>query len=153
MTARTFVLAATAVISLTLGGCGLAPDGSPSASPTPTSTVSAEPMPVFLPEGDAQDNKTFFDRILSGVATADQKQPGRAMVNALVRAGFRKKSIQLTPDRTRTDLEADSVIVAIRMGRSCLIGQRTNHRKYYSSIETALKTGGCLVGTTRKINW
>jgi hypothetical protein len=153
MTARTFVLAATAVISLTLGGCGLGPDGSPSASPTPTSTVSAEPMPVFLPEGDAQDNKTFFDRILSGVATADQKQPGRAMVNALVRAGFRKKSIQLTPDRTRTDLEADSVIVAIRMGRSCLIGQRTNERKYYSSIETALKTGGCLVGTTRKINW
>jgi hypothetical protein len=153
MTARTFVLAATAVISLTLGGCGLGPDGSPSASPTPTSTVSAEPMPVFLPEGDAQDNKTFFDRILSGVATADQKQPGRAMVNALVRAGFRKKSIQLTPDRTRTDLEADSVIVAIRMGRSCLIGQRTNDRKYYSSIETALKTGGCLVGTTRKINW
>jgi len=153
MTARTFVLAATAVISLTLGGCGLGPDGSPSASPTPTSTVSTEPMPVFLPEGDAQDNKTFFDRILSGVATADQKQPGRAMVNALVRAGFRKKSIQLTPDRTRTDLEADSVIVAIRMGRSCLIGQRTNHRKYYSSIETALKTGGCLVGTTRKINW
>ena len=110
-------------------------------------------MPVFLPEGDAQDNKTFFDRILSGVATADQKQPGRAMVNALVRAGFRKKSIQITPDRTRTDLEADSVIVAIRMGRSCLIGQRTNDRKYYSSIETALKTGGCLVGTTRKINW
>jgi hypothetical protein len=153
MTARTFVLAATAIISLTLGGCGLGPDGSPSASPTPTSTVSAEPMPVFLPEGDAQDNKTFFDRILSGVATADQKQPGRAMVNALVRAGFRKKSIQLTPDRTRTDLEADSVIVAIRMGRSCLIGQRTNDRKYYSSIETALKTGGCLVGTTRKINW
>jgi hypothetical protein len=153
MTARTFVLAATAVISLTLGGCGLGPDGSPSASPTPTSTVSAEPMPVFLPEGDAQDNKTFFDRILSGVATADQKQPGRAMVNALVRAGFRKKSIQLTPDRTRTDLEADSVIVAIRMGRSCLIGQRTNDRKYYSSIESALKTGGCLVGTTRKINW
>jgi hypothetical protein len=153
MTARTFVLAATAVISLTLGGCGLGPDGSPSASPTPTSTVSAEPMPVFLPEGDAQDNKTFFDRILSGVATAHQKQPGRAMVNALVRAGFRKKSIQITPDRTRTDLEADSVIVAIRMGRSCLIGQRTNDRKYYSSIETALKTGGCLVGTTRKINW
>ena len=153
MTARTFVLAATAVISLTLGGCGLGPDGSPSASPTPTSTVSTEPMPVFLPEGDAQDNKTFFDRILSGVATADQKQPGRAMVNALVRAGFRKKSIQITPDRTRTDLEADSVIVAIRMGRSCLIGQRTNDRKYYSSIETALKTGGCLVGTTRKINW
>ena len=153
MTARTFVLAATAVISLALGGCGLGPDGSPSASPTPTSTVSAEPMPVFLPEGDAQDNKTFFDRILSGVATADQKQPGRAMVNALVRAGFRKKSIQITPDRTRTDLEADSVIVAIRMGRSCLIGQRTNDRKYYSSIETALKTGGCLVGTTRKINW
>lgn len=155
MTARAFVLATSAVISLALGGCALGPDRSPSATPTPTSTpaASAEPVLVFLPDGDAEDNKAFFDRVLSRVATIDQKQPGKTMVNALVRAGFRKKSMQLTPDRTKTDLEADSVIVSVQINRSCLIGQRTNDKKYFSSIETALKTGGCLVGATREIDW
>jgi hypothetical protein len=153
MTARTFVFTAAAVISLTLSGCAFDPSGTPSATPTPTATASAEPAPLFQPEGDAQDNKAFFDWVLSGVSVIDQKQPGRAMVNALVRGGFRKKSIEITPDRTKTDLVADSVIVAVKMGRSCLVGQRTSDKKYYSSIETALKTGGCLIGATRKIDW
>jgi len=153
MTARAFVLATSAVISLALGGCALGPDATPSVTPTPTPTASAEPMLVFLPDGDAQDNKAYFDRVLSRVAAIDQKQPGKTMVNALVRAGFRKKSMQLTPDRTKTNLEADSVIVSVQINRSCLIGQRTNDEKYFSSIETALKTGGCLVGATREIDW
>lgn len=75
------------------------------------------------------------------------------MVNALVRAGFRKKSMQVTQDRTKTNLVADSVIVAIRIDRSCLIGQRTMGREYFSTIESVLKTGGCLIGATRKIDW
>ena len=149
MTARTFALAATAVMSLALGGCALGPN----ANATPTPTGSAEPAPVFVPDGDAQDNKVFFDHVLSGVATIDQKQPGRAMVNALVSAGFRKGSIQVTEDLTKTQIPADSVIVAVRINRSCLVGQRTNDKEYFSSIESALKTGGCLVGTTRVIDW
>ncbi len=116
-------------------------------------TVSSASVPVFLPDGDAQDNKAYFDWVLSDVATSDQKQPGRTMVDALVSAGFRKNSIQVTPDVTKTDLPADSVIVAVRVARSCLIGQRTSDREYFSSIESALKTGGCLIGTTRTIDW
>jgi hypothetical protein len=151
MTARTFALAATTVISLTMGGCSLAPNATSSVAPTPTASVA--PEPVFQAEGDAQDNKAYFDWVLSAVATSDQKQPGRAMVDALVSAGFRKGSIQVTPDLTKTNLPADSVIVAVRVTRSCLIGQRTNDREYFSSIESALKTGGCLVGVTRTIDW
>ncbi|CAB4862176.1 unannotated protein [freshwater metagenome] len=151
MTARTFALAVATVISLTLGGCSLGLNATPNATPTPTG--SAEPAPVFVPGGDAQDNKVFFDHVLSGVATIDQKQPGRAMVNALVSAGFRKGSIQVTEDLTKTQIPADSVIVAVRINRSCLVGQRTNDKEYFSSIESALKTGGCLVGTTRVIDW
>jgi hypothetical protein len=153
MTARTFVLAATTVISLALGGCSLGSNPTPSTASTPTPTVSDAPAPVFLPEGDAQDNKAYFDWVVSAVATSDHKEPGRAMVDALVSAGFRKGSIQVTPDVTKTDLPADSVIVAVRVTRSCLIGQRTNDREYFSSIESALKTGGCLVGVTRTIDW
>ncbi len=151
MTARTLFLAVPAVISLALAGCSLGPNGTPSATPMPT--VSSAPVPVYLPDGDAQDNKAYFDWVLSDVATSDQNQPGRTMVDALVSAGFRKNSIQVTPDVTKTDLPADSVIVAVRVARSCLIGQRTNDREYFSSIESALKTGGCLIGTTRTIDW
>ena len=153
MTTRTFVLVATVVGSLTLGGCALGPDIEPSATPSPTPTASADPAPPFFPEGDAQDNKAYFDWVLEELAARDSGQPGRAMVNALDRAGFRKKSMQVTQDRTKTNLVADSVIVAVRMGRSCLIGQRTDDKKYYSTIEPVLKTGGCLIGTTRKIDW
>ena len=149
MTARTFALAATAVMSLALGGCALGPNATPNATPSSTTATAL----AFLRDGDAQDNKVIFDQILSGVATIDQQHPGRAMVDALVSAGFRKKSIQVTEDLTKTNIPADSVIVSVRIDRSCLIGQRTNDREYFSSIESALKTGGCLIGTTRTIDW
>ena len=153
MTARTFVLAAATVMPLALGGCSLGSNATPGATSTPTPTVSAAPAPVFLPDGDAQDNKAYFDWALSAVVTSDQRQPGKALVDSLVSAGFQKKSIQVTEDLTKTKIPADSVIVAVQIKRSCLIGQRTNEREYFSSIESALKTGGCLVGTTRKIDW
>ena len=151
MTARTFALAATTVMSLALGGCSLGTLAASNATPTPTE--SAVPEPVFLPDGDAQDNKVYFDWVLSEVATREHRQPGKALVDALVGAGFKKASIQVTEDLTKTQIPADSVIVAVRINRSCLVGQRTNDKEYFSSIESALKTGGCLVGTTRVIDW
>ena len=149
MTARTFALAVATVISLALGGCAVGPNATPNATPSSTTATAL----AFLRDGDAQDNKVIFDQLLSGVATIDQQHPGRAMVDALVSAGFRKKSIQVTEDLTKTNIPADSVIVSVRIDRSCLIGQRTNDREYFSSIESALKTGGCLIGTTRTIDW
>ena len=149
MTARTFALAVATVISLALGGCAVGPNATPNATPSSTTATAL----AFLRDGDAQDNKVIFDQLLSGVATTDQQHPGRAMVDALVSAGFRKKSIQVTEDLTKTNIPADSVIVSVRIDRSCLIGQRTKAGEYFSSIESALKTGGCLIGTTRIIDW
>ena len=149
MTARTFALAVATVISLALAGCAVGPNATPNATPSSTTATTL----VFLRDGDAQDNKVIFDQILSGVATIDQQHPGRAMVDALVSAGFRKNSIQVTEDLTKTKIPADSVIVSVRINRSCLIGQRTKAGEYFSSIEGALKTGGCLIGTTRIIDW
>jgi hypothetical protein len=152
MTSRTALFSAAAVIALVLAGCSGANPG-PTATPTPTPTATAAPPPVFVPDGDAQDNKAFFDWVLQNTASADQKNPSRAMVNALVRAGFSKKKMQVTPHLTRTKLEADSVIVSVQINRSCLIGQRAANGDYFSTIETALKTGGCLIGTTLPIDW
>jgi hypothetical protein len=149
MTARALFLSAVAVISLAVTGC--AADVVPIATPTPTETAAN--IPSFQPEGDAFANKVYFDWVLEPVATANQDQPGKALVNALVHAGFPKRNMQVTFDLTQTKVVADSVIVAVRVGSSCLIGQRTVGKDYYSTIETALSTGGCLIGITRKIDW
>jgi hypothetical protein len=152
MTSRIALFSAAAVMALVLGGCATV-GVEPTATPTPTATASAAPEPVYVPDGDAQDNKAFFDWVLLPVASADQVNPSRAMVNALVRAGFSKKKMQVTPHLTRTKLEADSVIVSVQINRSCLIGQRAVNGEYFSTIETALKTGGCLIGSTMEIDW
>jgi PBP1b-binding outer membrane lipoprotein LpoB len=151
MTSRTALFSAAAVMALVLAGCSSA-IVEPSASPTPTPTATAVP-PEYFPDGDAQDNKAFFDWVLLPVASADQKNASRAMVNALERAGFSKKKMQVTPHLTKTNLEADSVIVSVEIKRSCLIGQRSANGEYFSTIETALKTGGCLIGSTLDIDW
>lgn len=152
MTSRIAFFSAAAVMTLVLGSCSTL-GAEPTATPTPTETAVAAPPPVYSPDGDAQDNKAFFDWVLLPVATADQVNPSRAMVNALVRAGFSKKKMQVTPHLTRTKLEADSVIVSVQINRSCLIGQRAVNGEYFSTIETALKTGGCLIGSTLEIDW
>ncbi len=139
-------------MALVLAGCA-EPAAEPTPTPTPTPTATAGPPPVYLPDGDAQDNKAFFDWVLLPVANAKHKNPSTALVNALVRAGFPKREMQVTPHLTRTQLEADSVIVSVQIKRSCLIGQRAANGDYFSTIEAALKTGGCLIGSTLEIDW
>jgi hypothetical protein len=152
MTSRSALFSAAAVMALILGGCATT-DVEPTATPTPTATAADAPPPVYIPDGDAQDNKAFFDWVLLPVASGNHPNPSRALVNALVKAGFPKKKIQVTPHLTRTQLEADSVIVSVQINRSCLIGQRSLKGEYFSTIETALKTGGCLIGSTLEIDW
>lgn len=164
MTLRTpLALVAALGLSLVVALTGCATSSVPgstspspgAATPSPSSTaVDAVPNELrYQRNGNAFDNKAYFDSVLRKVAESSQDMPGRAMVNALVRAGFRKSDMQLTPDTTKTGLAADSVIVAVRIRQSCLIGQRTVNREYFSSVESGLKIGGCLVGVLRKIDW
>jgi hypothetical protein len=139
----------TIAVVLSITGCSMfggSPTETPSATPTPTATTALE----YLPDGNAFDNKSYFDQVLRPVAEAGQKTPGRAMVSALVAAGFDRHAISLTPDLTRTGLDADSVFVAVRIDTLCLIGQRTNSKNFYSSVESELKIGSCLIGNTSK---
>ncbi len=108
---------------------------------------------MFLPEGTAFDNKAFFDQVLRPVAEASHPSPSHAMVDALVAAGFLKNAMQATPDKTKTGLDADSVFVAVKIDKLCLVAQRTSGREFTSSVESALKSGDCLIGNTQKIDW
>jgi hypothetical protein len=151
---RTIAVSLVIVSALALGGCAPAPVASPSATPTPSISVDPfGPKPEFFPEGTAVDNKPLFDWVLGHAVLIETKDPGKQMAKALIAEGFRAKQMQLTVSKTGTGSPADSVIISVQIGTSCLLGQRMLDKSYASTIETAVASGGCLVGKTRKIKW
>ncbi|MEP6478509.1 MAG: hypothetical protein ABJB03_03895 [Rhodoglobus sp.] len=140
-----------------LTGCGPSkPMPTPSASPSPTPTASPTPVapPTFKPDGTAAQNRKYFDYSMkkySDVAVLT-KADGQSMVDWLVNAGFAKADMEVTPDETSVGLDADAIIVSVRIGDGCLIGQ-INSSGYHSELGHTLGTGKCLVGQTRPIDW
>lgn len=171
MTSRlgtTAVLAlAGAAILVGLIGCTAAPsDSDPTSSPpstggsatggaaaaTPAPTTGAPP--TFRPELSAEENLASFDAVNLQVVAANASAGGRDFIDALVAAGFDRSQMQLTPDRTSVDLQADSAQFAVLVHDECLIGQYgPASGGYHSAVRPALGTGGCLVGRTRPIDW
>lgn len=150
-------LAAIIVASSALAVAGCAPaDVIETAVPTPTPSVSVDPFgpkPDFFPDGTAVDNKPLFDWVLGHAVLIDAVDPGKAMAKALIAEGFLAKNMQLTRSKTGTGKPADSVVISVQIGSSCLMGQRMADKSYYSTIESALKSGGCLIGEKREVTW
>ena len=138
-------LAAVAV----LAGCTSQPSPVPSASPTLPADAAAV---VLTPESSVEDARVVFDRTVTELMAQDPAPDGRAVVDALVAAGFDKASLQVTPDTTYTGREADSVQFSALRGESCLVGQ-VAAGTYAAQTAPVLGTGACLVGTTRAVDW
>ena len=77
---------------------------------------------------------------------------GRSIIDNLVRAGFAKSAMQVTPDRTPIGNATDSIEFSVRIETQCLIGQSSGG-SYTSLVAPALADGSCLVGKTRTIDW
>lgn len=119
------------------------------ASPSPT--VAAKP--VYLAAGTAIENKPYFDLVNTAFFDANGSALGRQIIDNLVAAGFTKSDMQVTPDRTSIGSGTDSILFAVKIGTSCLIGQHGGGG-YSSTLAPVLTTGGpCLIGITRQINW
>ncbi|MEO8727560.1 MAG: hypothetical protein ABI383_15725 [Acidobacteriaceae bacterium] len=125
---------------------------SASSSPQLSASPSVAPILGYLSSGTAQANKPYFDSITSALIAANNSVDGKAIIDSLVTAGFDKANMQLTPDKTSINGNADSVLFSVRIGNSCLLGQHSG-AEYVSSVQAALKSGNCLVGQTRAINW
>jgi len=41
----------------------------------------------------------------------------------------------------------------VMIENSCLIGQKAMDGRTFTSLDSALATGGCLIGITRQIDW
>lgn len=121
---------------------------SASAAPSPTAT----PEPEFDPQGTAEDNLAFFNKVNKDLVRADGSLDGRSFIDNLVDAGFAKASMEVTPDRTSINVDADQVQFSVRINGTCLIGQYGGG-KYNGVAADLLGTGKCLIGTTRPIDW
>jgi hypothetical protein len=150
---RAGIVAAFALLTLTLAGCLDAPEPTPTPTPTATTSVPSEPAePQIDLEGSARDNLEFFDQINTELIAAGGALDGRAFIDNLVAAGYPKADMEVTNDRTAINGAADNIQFAIRLGGTCLIGQYGNIG-YASTTGDLLSTGRCLVGATRPINW
>ncbi len=156
MQARRIPLAAAVLLlSLALSGCSPAapaPSRKPSsASASPGASATPAPTPGYRPDGTAAANKAWFDAVNTKLFAANGAANGRAIIDSLVAAGFDKSAMQVTPDKTSINGGVDSILFSVRIGDSCLLGQSGGG--YSSAVEPALKSGLCLIGKTRAIDW
>lgn len=143
----------TAAVSL-LSGCFLL------EGPTPETPERVKPElpPVtgFDPDGSAEDNWPYFTQVLTEFAEDDAKVNGKNVVNAVVDSGFDPETMQVSFDRTKTDLVADNIFVSVLIDEACLIGQVvTGDREVVTEVLPAVGPDKdiCLIGETREIDF
>lgn len=139
-----------------LAGCssadagGLDPVPSVPSSASPASNAPA-PRPSLDPSRPAKDNLAYFDLTVKALLHKNPAASGAAVIDALAAAGFDRADMQVTPDRTAADLEADSIQFSVRFNGECLVGQRgPEDNGYHSMVAPLLGTGRCLLGPAAK---
>ncbi|MFZ2964518.1 MAG: hypothetical protein WA006_07535 [Rhodoglobus sp.] len=146
----------TALALAALAGCVQgAPMPTPTATPTPSvspTSVTNDLNPVLRPGQSAAANRQFFDATNAALQAAAGKSDGQTIVDTLAAAGFIKADMEVTYDSTALGIPADSIIVSVRIGDECLIGQFAPSY-YRGDLQPVLGTGRCLVGLQRPIDW
>ena len=152
---RTTPVVALAAAALALAGCTSTTPGAAAPSPTQTAWTEAPTSPAspgagstsFDPNGTAEQNRTAFDTAIRGVLAGNAKADGNAVAAALKMAGFPPSATQVTASTTSANLQPGSIMVGVKIGDSCLVGQwGTAVDGYQSTVAPALGTGNCLVG-------
>lgn len=150
VTVRFAVAFVALAVALGLAWCTAAP---PPAEPGSGATPGPRPSSSAAePASDAAKAQARFDAAVGELLTANSDPSGRAVVDALVAAGFEKSQMELTPDVTAIGIDADNIQFSVLVGEECVIGQSGNVG-YHSTVLPVLSTGTCLVGKTRTIDW
>jgi len=157
LTATVATLAAVLSGCTSPGAAGPAPASTETASPTPSdepteAPETPRPEPTLDTNGSALQNLDYFDAVNERLLEEQESPDGRAFIDNLIAAGFDREAMEVTPDRTAVDLEADNIQFSVRIGDECLLGQFGN-TGYVSVVGDALTNGKCLVGKTRPIDW
>ncbi|MEO5920320.1 MAG: hypothetical protein ABIQ01_04175 [Pseudolysinimonas sp.] len=147
-------LAVTLALAVALGsGLTACVGGPPAPTPTasPTAGETTAPEPEINLGGTATENQPYFDQ--ANLATIELgATDGRSFIDGLVAAGYTKESMEVTPDRTTVNAQADNIQFSVRLNGTCLVGQYGGSG-YASFAGPLLADGRCLIGTTRPIDW
>jgi hypothetical protein len=107
-----------------------------------------------VPDGSATDNLPLFDQVVASVWASPDSVSGRAYVDALSAAGFDKTAMQVTEDFSTVGNPAESLQFSVLWGAECLVGQvGPATGEPVTAVVPALAEGGCLIGSTRPIDW
>jgi hypothetical protein len=125
-----------------------------SASPSATATPAPTAVPKLVVGGTAQQNLAYFNlighRLLDNNASANAN--GRTIVDYFVNAGFTKKDMEVTPDKTSIGLAAWNIEFSVKFKDECIVGQAGNVG-FQSFVAPVVSTNTCLIGLTRPIDW
>ena len=148
-------IAGAAILACVLGSCALLEGPTPTTPDRTRPEQPAEPA-EFVPGGSAEENLPFFTRVLDEYAATEQPVEGQPIVDAVSGGGFDRDAMQVSFDRSKTNLVADSIYVSVRIGEECLIGQMVTENR--EVVTERARTVGpnadiCLIGETRAIDW
>jgi hypothetical protein len=143
-------------VAVLLSGCV---PGAPTPEPTIAEGATGSPAPSSTPEppheldlaGTAEDNRLYFADVNKATIKSGNRD-GRSFIDNLVKAGFPKEAMEVTPDRTTVNADVDQLFFSVRINGTCLIGQYGGG-KYKTSTGPLLADGKCLIGNTRDIDW
>jgi hypothetical protein len=125
----------------------------PTSVPHATSSANSSNGGVALvPDGTAKENLPYFDAVNEELLVKNPKPDGRGFIDSLVAAGFTKKDMEVTPDKTAIGLDRDNIQFSVKFDKECIIGQFGNVG-YHSTLAPITQTGTCMVGLTRAIDW
>jgi hypothetical protein len=128
------------------------PSDTASPSASSTSEPTTPPEPELDPQGTAADNLPYFNKVNKALVAQGGSLDGRSFIDNLIAAGFAKSAMEVTPDRTSINAQADQIQFSVRMNGTCLIGQYGGG-KYNGVAASILADDRCLIGTTRPIDW
>ena len=154
--AVTATVGAAAALLLGLSSCAIIEGPGVTPSERTPIELPADKTPEFVPGGSAEENHPYFYYVLKEYADGGGPIEGRAVADVVIDAGFDREAMQVSFDRTKTNLVADSIYVSVLLGEQCLIGQiPTESRELVTSEEPAVGPDNsiCLIGDTRPIDW
>jgi hypothetical protein len=141
------ILAASSAFVLSLlAGCSH-PVDQPN-NPQPTGSLAPAQLPKFDEARGAEGNMVLFGgTIREQIDKVGWLVPTERVARALIAAGFSRKGIEFSPNYTSLGMKPDSITVAVKLDKQCIIGQYGPAFKDVAvSVAPFLATGGCLLG-------
>lgn len=148
----------TIVASLLLVSCTTAPHDEVTPEVTPEDSTTGtdvagevEVIPAFIPGGSAQDNLPYISYVLQEAGAGTGIFGSLDAVEVLEEAGFSRSDMEVTSDRTKLELAAESVTIAVIIDGECALGQ-WGASWFSSSVTPLLGSGTCLLGDTLSLD-